>query len=260
MSENNQLLLESWLDEIHAMQRPGCPPRESLHRLAIQDLSTMQRKRLEEHLGGCRECAAEHDLAMLFEFDTVSPADADEVAEIVARLEAESPIRTGARPHRPAEHKGVRARRPGWFAWPLTLPAWQLAAAAAFVVVLTVATWPRPPALPPAHETTLRGATVHAISPRDEIALSPTILAWHPYPDASTYQVQLLAVDDTVLWEGLTTGSQIDVPRTVSENLRPLVRYIWTVDAFNEAGGIVAAGAQGFRVLPADTPATPRDD
>lgn len=261
MREDKQLSLESWLTRIHAMRRPECPPPESLHRFAIQDLTAVQRKRLQEHLSECRECAAEHDMAMLFERNARSHADADEVAEIVARLEAESPVRPGARSRRPGGQAGVRPPRAGWFTWPSTLPAWQLAAGAAVVVVLAVATWPRPPTLPAAHETTLRGTTVRTISPRDDVAVSPTVFTWHPHPDATTYRVQLMGVDDTVLWEGLATGGRIDVPAATSANLQPLVRYVWTVEGLNEAGALVAAsGPQRFRILGADTPPVSRDN
>lgn len=253
MNESVQMSLESWLNEVYSMARPECPPRELLHRLAIRDLSAVQRERLEEHLSGCRECAAEHDMAVLYERDAVDHLDAGKIAEIVAGLEAESPVRTGASPHRNGSQEGTRHPVPGWAAWPHELPTWQVAAAAALLIGLTVATWPRPPALPAAHETTLRGTTVQAISPQDDVVVSPSSFVWHPYPNATTYRVRLLRVDDTVLWEGIASGSRIDLPTAVTESLQALVRYDWTIEALNETGALVAtSGLQHFRILPAD--------
>ena len=259
MSENAPRSLESWLHEAYAIPRPDCPPRQLLHQLALQDLDLEQRKHLQEHLNGCPECAAEYDMAALFESSSADDLDASEVAGIVASLERESPVHTAdGRPHAGRQNQG-RDRAHRWFAWPRALPGWQLAAAAALVVVMIVATWPRPPALPSAHETTLRGGTVRTISPQGDVEMYPTQLTWQPHPEATTYSVRLLTVDDTVLWEGVVADSEIDLPATVGEMLQPLVRYAWTVAALNETGALVAASEpQSFRIRPVDHPAPPQ--
>jgi len=131
---------------------------------------------------------------------------------------------------------------------------WGLAAAAALVVVFAL--WPLlrspGPTLPdPAGGSTTRSAAVRELAPEGELASMPEAFDWAAVPDAHTYRIRILGVDDAVLIERV-----IDTPRWVPDDaalaaLDTAVRYGWTVEALDAEGRATAASARGwFRVRP----------
>jgi len=257
VTKTPQKSLESWLSAAYEIPRPECPPRDLLHRLAARDLEAEQTAAVQEHTRECRECRAEYDMALVWETEDAVAVDESAVAEIVARLQQGSPLRDDEQPQRLGARARVRVLVRGGFGWPLRLPVWQFAAAATVLLVLAVTSWPRPPVLPSAHDSTFRGNAVRAISPQHDVDVAPTRFVWELHSRAIEYRVRLLSVDDTVLWEEVTVDTSSSLPATVGASLMPMVRYTWTVEALNETGAPVAASEpQRFRIVAFATPST----
>jgi len=255
MNGNPRTSLESWLREAYAIPRPDCPPRDLIHRLAIQKLEAEQCEQVQEHVSECRECRAEYDLASVWESNATDDFDESEVADIVTRLEHASPVRADERRPRATARAHGLTRFNDRFGWRSGAPAWRLLAGATALLVLTVVSWPRPPVLPTAHDSAPRGSAVRIFSPQDDIGVAPSRFVWDRHSLAAEYRLQLLSVDDSVLWEGVTVDSSLNLPATVGARLEPMVRYIWKVDALNEAGDPIAASEpQSFRIVPLATP------
>lgn len=137
--------------------------------------------------------------------------------------------------------------------------AWGLAAAAVLAVVagaLLSGTGPAPP-LPEAPESTVaRGAPrVKLLEPTGDRPEMPARLAWEEVADASRYRVRILAVDDTVLWQGESSTGALTLPPQALAALHPGVVYYWTVDALDTHGEVkVVSEAARFQVVPPREP------
>ncbi|HSU84743.1 MAG TPA: hypothetical protein VLR69_20175, partial [Thermoanaerobaculia bacterium] len=92
MSENaSPLTLEEWLRAAYAGDEAGCPPPEAF--LEAEALAPAERRRLDEHAGRCPACAAERDLARLFDAGPeAAEVSAGDVDFVVARLQEASPV------------------------------------------------------------------------------------------------------------------------------------------------------------------------
>ncbi len=239
MSQNDlHLPLDEWLRAAYAGDEAGCPPPEAF--LEAEALDPAERRRLDEHADRCPACAAERDLARLFDAAPaeaeVSPAD---VGFVVARLEEASPVRSAGRVVRfPAA--GSRPR--------MGHQVWKIAA----VVVLLlgggllfrlVNPWgPGAPPLPaPEIGGPVRGGEVEAVSPVGDVGEIPSELRWNPRQGAASYRVRLLAVDDAVLWETTVPAPPARLPAAVQGKLHRAVTYLWTVEALDASGARIAA-------------------
>jgi hypothetical protein len=242
--------LEDWLRAAYAGKEAGCPPPEAFLAEEMERLSQEERRRLDEHADRCPACAAERDLAQMFdagpEAGGVHPEDVDVV---VSRLEAASPVR-------PREGKVVAFPKAMPKTKPSTRPAvWRLAAAAILVLgagLMFQLSRPGAPPLPaPGTETVARGGEVEAVSPVGEVPGIPAELDWKPRPGAASYRVRLSAVDDTVLWETAVPAPPVRLPAEVSGQLHRAVVYIWTVEALDASGARLASSEPvRFRARP----------
>jgi len=246
MSETDpRLSLEDWLRAAYAGEEAGCPPPEAFLEAEAEALAPEERRRLDEHADRCPACAAERDLARLFDAGPeavgVRPEDVDYV---VAHLET-------AR-HRPGRVVPFpAARKPA-----VQRPAvWRLAAAVVLMLgggLLFQLSRQGAPSLPaPGTGTVLRGGEVAAVSPMGEVAAVPAELRWTPRPGASSYRVRLSTVDDTVLWETAVPAPPARLPAEVVRRLNRAVVYVWTVEALDASGARVAASEPvRFRARP----------
>jgi hypothetical protein len=262
----------------------GCPPPESWHRAALGELAEEERARLAAHAASCPACAAERDLAAAFGAGP-DPAAADDVAAVVARLEARPPHRPAARgaaaagapregtaatapepPRgRPAEPTARPAGRLLRFPRLAGAPAAVLAAAAALVLALGLGAYvlraPQPPPLPErTGGGTVRGAAVRGLVPSGEVDSAPAVLTWEPVAGAARYRVTLLAADDAVLWRGEVAGPPAPLPDAVMP-LSSAVAYGWSVEALDAGGRSFARSERAtFRIHPEPeaAPAGPR--
>jgi hypothetical protein len=99
-----------------------------------------------------------------------------------------------------------------------------------------------------------RSRAVELLVPRGGLAAAPRLLAWEAEPGASHYRVEILGVDDSVLWTADTPATELPVPNR-ELTLRAAVRYAWRVQAL-AADGTVLAGSERawFEIVPAAAP------
>ena len=242
------LTLEEWLHDAYA----GCPPAESFLEAEAGALDAEARRRLEEHAAGCPACAAERDLARLFEAgEEAGDVRPEDVAFVVGRLEAASPVKplkATARPERKVLPFPAARSRPA---------VWLTRLAAAAVVILAAGLFlqrfmagPPLPA-PPVSGGVVRGGEVETLSPLGDVAAAPAELRWEPRPGAVAYKVRLLAVDDTVLWQATVPAPPAHLPAEVAHSLQPAVSYVWTVEALDAQGARLGGSEPArFRVRP----------
>lgn len=246
--------LDEWLRDAHRDPEAGCPPPEAFLEAEAGALSPEERRALDEHASRCPACAAERDLARLFD---AAPQGADVRAEdldfVVSRLEETSPVR-------PAGPKVVPfpgPRRPAAPPVPSRSRSFVRFAAAAVLVVaagLGYRAFQAPePALPTPPEVggVVRGGEVEAVSPLGEVAEIPGELRWVPTEGAASYRVRLTAVDGAVLWEGMALAPPLEVPAEVAGRLHRAVVYTWTVEALGPTGErLASSGPVSFKAKP----------
>ena len=251
--------LEDWMRAAYTEEEAGCPPPEAFLAEETERLSPQERRRLEEHADRCPACAAERDLARMFDagadIEGVLPED---VAFVVSRLEATSPVRPASRPENanvvPFRAPAPKPALPAPARRPTTL--WRLAAAVILVLgagMLFQLSGPGAPPLPvPGTGTTVRGGEVEAVSPVGEVAGIPADLRWEPRPGAVSYRVRLATVDDTVLWETAVPAPPARLPDPVAGQLHRAVVYVWIVEALDASGARIAVSEPvRFRARPA---------
>ena len=258
--------LEDWLRAAYTAEEAGCPPPEAYLAEEAERLSPEERRRLDEHADRCPACAAERDLARMFDAGPAADIEGvlpEDVAFVVSRLEANSPVRPIApvqRVGRPEEAKVVPFRAPAPKP-PLPAPArrpglWRLAAAVILVlgtgILFQLSRTGAPPLPAPGTGTVVvRGGEVEAVSPVGEVAGIPSELQWEPRPGAVSYRVRLLTVDDTVLWETAVPAPPARLPAEVASQLHRAVIYVWTVEALDASGARIAVSEPiRFRARP----------
>ncbi len=240
----------------------GHPSPETFLSWEMGELSPEERRRLEEHVARCPACAAERDLARLFEEEEAG----EDVDFIVSRLEG---MHLGLKteearilPIAPAqaarrEVRAVEAPRRSRMS-----PLWGLAAAAMLALTLGVLFQMRqaPPVLPdPGSAGVFRGADLAPVSPVGELGEAPSDLRWEEAPGAGRYRWRVTSVDGTVLGEGTVSGSTAPLPEGLVRSLKPAVVYTWMVEALDAQGGRIALSEPvRFRVRPqGDPPLSP---
>jgi hypothetical protein len=269
MSEETLRPLDEWLraayDSKEAAEEAGCPPPEAFLEAETAGLSPEDRRTLDEHAARCPACAAERDLARLFDEAPgeagVRPEDLDFV---VSRLEETAPVRSapasstpnvvafpGPRRAEAVPAASSQPRRSG-----SSHALLRFAAAALLVIGAGLgyrAFQSTDPALPsPEIGGVVRGGEVEAVSPAGELAEVPRELRWAHREGAASYRVRIITVDDSVLWEMKTPASPVVIPTEVSTKLHRAVLYTWTVEALDPSGARLATSEPvRFRVKPA---------
>ena len=250
MTDVPRLTLEEWLRAAYTEEEAGCPPPEAFLEAESGALTPAERRRLDEHADRCPACAAERDLARLFDAGAEAPGvRAGDVDFVVSRLEAASPVRT---------RKGKVVLFPAAGRPASSQPVWRLAAAALVILAAGLMfQWARPGApplpAPPPQGGVVRGGEVEAVSPVGEVAAVPAELRWTPRPGAVSYRVSLSTVDDTVLWEATVPGPPARLPADVAQRLHRAVVYVWRVEALDAAGKRLAASEPiRFRARPGE--------
>jgi hypothetical protein len=165
---------------------------------------------------------------------------------VVSRLKEASPVRPpagqvvpfpvpAAAPARPATRPSRQDRTPF------------LKIAAALVLLLGGGllfqlSRPGAPSLPPpVAGGPVRGGELEALAPVGDVAAIPSELRWTPREGTRIYRVRLVAVDDTVLWEGTVPAPPARLPDEVAGRLHRAVAYTWTVEALDASGARIAS-------------------
>jgi hypothetical protein len=255
-----RLPLDEWLRAAYAGVEAGCPPPEAF--LEAEALAPEERRRLDEHADRCPACAAERDLARLFEgAPEAAEVPREDLDFVVARLAAASPVRpAGQVVPFPASPAKSPAAAPATAARPAPRRAasgqiWKIAAALILVLgggLLFRLAQPVAPPLPsPGVGGAVRGGEIEAVFPVGDVGDIPSELRWTPRPGAHLYKVRLSAVDDTVLWEVTVPAPPARLPDEVAGHLHRAVSYLWTVEALDASGARIAASEPvRFRAKP----------
>ena len=200
------------------------------------DLTATER----EHVAGCARCQTE--LTLFAELNDPAPAAGEGAAVqwVVAELRRR-------RSHASAD---ARSGSAGWRF--LRLPG-LLAAAAAAALVLSVGyvTWDREPPVGDLRDAGggYRTLQLQALAPIGDVRAAPRDLEWSPADGAASYDVVVLEVDRTVLWQGASTTARVSLPEPVVARFEPGKTILWEVTARNRAGAVVAVSGTGrFRV------------
>lgn len=252
-SDGPRQTLDAWLCAAYADAAAGCPPPEAFLEAEAEGLSPEERRTLDEHAARCPACAAERDLARLFD---AAPEEADVRPEdldfVVSRLGEPAPVRENVVPfpaspgHRPTEAPRSRSGSRSLL---------RFAAAAVLVIGLGLGyrAFQSPvPELPdPGTGEVLRGSEVEAVAPVGEVAEIPPELRWVLVDRAASYRVRITAVDGSVLWEGTASAPSVHLPADVASRLHRAVVYTWTIEALDPGGARLAtSGPVRFQVTP----------
>jgi hypothetical protein len=253
MTTNASRALQDWLRAAYASPDAGCPPPEAYLEAESGALTADAKRALDEHADRCPACAAERDLARLWD---AAPEEAgarpEDVAFVVSRLETASPV------SRPAAAKVVPFRGPRPQAPPARSRSFtftRLAAAAVLVLAagLALRTYysPEPPLPAPETGGAVRSAEIEALAPRGELEDIPRELRWNPWKGALSYRVRLIAVDGAVLWEARISAPPARLPDEAAGRLHRAVSYTWAVEALGADGSVLAASEPvSFRTKP----------
>jgi len=249
MSDGSRQTLDAWLRAAYASEEAGCPPPEAFLEAEMESLSPDARRALDEHAARCPACAAERDLARLFDG---APEEAGVRSEdldfVVTRLQESAPVRSSApggpnvvpfpAPRRVEAPVAPRSRSS-------SRAILRFAAAAALVIGLGLGykafQSPGPELPDPGTGEVMRGGEVEVVSPVGDVAEIPAELRWVLVDRAASYRVRITAVDGAVLWEGTSSTSSVALPADVAGRLHRAVVYTWTVEALDPGGARLAS-------------------
>jgi hypothetical protein len=207
--------------------------------IAIERLGDERTDRETAHLAACPRCQAELALFAEFNADSASPDEAREgqwiAAELHRRLDPQSL----------SPSSNVKQFRPR------TRTFGALATAAAAVIVIGTGWWMnREPSLDPdlGRPGVYRTSRIEVIAPTGEMQETPRELKWVAVAGATSYDVQILEVDRTLLWSSQTPRQTITLPAEVVVRFTPGKALLWEVTARRGAEVLASSGTQRFRV------------
>jgi hypothetical protein len=207
--------------------------------LAPERFAEALTERERQHVDGCSRCQAELRLWHEFERGEASPDEGAAVQWIVAELT-----------RRQSGTPAIREAGRGWFMSPLR--RWAAAVAAlALVATLGYLAWDREPSIREAAGAgeTYRTGRLDVIGPVGDVATVPETLEWVAVPNAISYDIEVLEVDDTALWRGTSRSSRINLPPAVLRQLAPGKTVLWQVRARSADNSVIAeSGRRQFRV------------
>jgi hypothetical protein len=194
----------------------------------------------QAHVAGCPRCETEFALWREFEESAPSADEGAAVQWIVADLRRrQSPgvAQTGA--------------APGWFRGLARVPVLAAAASALLAIGIGYVAWDPEPRLgtPGSGEQVYRTTGVQVVGPVGDVASAPTELSWMTVEGAAGYNVRVLEIDNTVLWQASSSTPRVSVPSAVVRQFVPGKTVLWEVTAHDAAGtSLGSSGLQRFRV------------
>jgi hypothetical protein len=121
-------------------------------------------------------------------------------------------------------------------------------------VVVILRSRPSQPQLEAKNQTSqevLRSGSFAVLSPVGDLQERPKEIVWEKIPQASSYQVRLLAVDGSEIWKATTSQARIELPAAAREQIVPAKTVLADIIAFDSSGTQVgASGPVRFRLLP----------
>lgn len=125
----------------------------------------------------------------------------------------------------------------------LTPRQWVAAAvSAALILVVVLAVVPRSnqnvPQFVFTGDQTVRGASIHAISPTGDLSSAPAYIEWKALGEDMEYRMTLS--NHKVIWTGTTQDTRIALPEEIRAQMKPGERYSWQVKAYSQKGTLLA--------------------
>ena len=191
-----------------------------------------------QHLASCARCQAELKLMNQF-FSEESTPEEEKIVNRIARQLERNPV----------------ARVPGWKSW-FTLPrlsAISLALASLLVVVSLRMTMREAPVVDESgsNVSNFRSGVVKLIAPLGDVAVAPQAFTWEAVANAARYRVNLLEVDQNIVWNGEINTFSMVVPVKIRAKMVPAKTLLWQVEALDASGKVIASSApERFRVAP----------
>jgi len=219
----------TWRDGV--AETPECPPLELL-------FSGSRDRLVEAHVAGCPHCRTERAL-----FEQVEQsADRTPVEAISKRLSTVNWAEAG-RTGIPAKPESLwqRILKPRFFA-PASF------AFASLLVLVAVVQVNRPAGtaqLPVLGEDAiasqqLRSQQLRGVAPLGQVASTPGQLKWEKVAGAVTYEVRLMEVDHTSIWESRVPEEHAVLPADTVRKILPGKRLLWEVKALGPSGSQIA--------------------
>lgn len=187
------------------------------------------------HLATCPRCQAELALFDAFNSDSATPDELREGQWIASELRR--------RLDPPSNVKRFQLRSRAFSG---------LAAAAVAVIVVGTAYWMenREPSLDTnvGVQGVYRTSRLEVIAPVGDLPEAPRALHWTAVADATSYSVQILEVDRSLLWSAETPRATIILPADVIAQFAPGKTLLWEVTARRGSVVLASSGIQRFRV------------
>lgn len=247
---------------------PDCPPLAELLDTMFAGATTSGAAALRAHAAACPACAAELELAGIFDAKPRNAAEELEIAWIAEQVKLPGSLRGRAdagrteslarvlpmAPMVAARAKRARAGRE------LSLPS-RWAAAALIVIGLGLTfEWGHrnfAPAIPDAGEAlrsdVVRSGEVLLDAPVGLGTAQPSEFSWRAVPGAVSYRVEVRDVAGELLWLATTETPRVTPPGELASKLESFVTYHWSVTALDVAGNPVAQSSPAaFRFEPSN--------
>ncbi len=127
-----------------------------------------------------------------------------------------------------------------------------VAAAAAILTIVIVGVVPRSnpsaPVFTAIEDTTVRGASVEAISPVGALDKAPAGLSWRAVGGAAEYGISVYKGSE-LIWSATSREAQIGLPESVVKGFAAGADYAWQVKAYSAQGTMLSASARtGFTI------------
>jgi hypothetical protein len=204
----------------------------------------------DSHLAQCLRCQSELALLKSFESSEPLPDEGAAVAWISKRLESRLSQIKGLEPSK------EEITQAGWFTrlFGQGRAGWLIPVAVLTLVVVGVALMHRgqEPELRAdnSHPAIYRSQEIETISPGGSLQAAPEILQWKPFAGAAAYKVTIMEVDQTSLWDGQTSDSNVTIPAAVRAKILPGKPVLWRVSALDARGQVLAVSQiQRFSVV-----------
>lgn len=192
----------------------------------------------DAHVSRCPRCQAEVSMLRAFESDAPLPDEGAAVAWIGSQLERGLEEIKGKRPPRQRERWSLLDRLSRYARLQVLVPIAAGIVVAGGVVLLRA---PKQPELS-AHignSPILRSEEIGIVGPVGELKKVPEKLEWEAAPGASSYQVELMEVDQTPLWNSVMKDNSVTIPSTVRASLIKGKPLLWRVTARDQQDRVV---------------------
>ena len=245
MNQANENASDRTLERaIELALEPGaqCGDPETWHRLAIGELTGPRSEELLRHAGECPTCAAERDLARLFDSSRQQRSTSEfEVARISSKVRS----RMAGSGDQPSERHESKRRSASW--------SW----AAAALVIMTAGVLLRqeagrlPEITSPGSLGSVRGGQIELTFPVGDIMGQLDRFEWSRFAGSDRYELVVERVDGSIAWRLEPEASSVVLPAEIAALFSPAVTYRWRVRAIGSDGEEIGSSRQiEFRIDP----------